>query len=55
MIVLGSSRQEFAAYLTLIASEHMGLSVVSDDAALLTANAIADYVKSLPGVPVGER
>lgn len=55
MFVQGNSRQEVAGYLTQIASEHMGLSVVSPDAAAATANAIADYMQDLPDGPANIR
>jgi hypothetical protein len=51
MISRGGSKEEGAVYLTGIASEHMGLSVVDADAAAATADAIADYLTSLPDGP----
>jgi hypothetical protein len=51
MYVRGNSRKEVASYLTQIASEHMGLSEISDNAAMATANAIADYMQGLPDGP----
>lgn len=51
MISRGGSKDEAAVYLTGIASEHMGLSVVDADAATATAQAIADYLISLPDGP----
>ena len=51
MYVRGNSRKEVASYLTQIASEHMGLSEISDNAAMATANAIADYMQRLPDGP----
>ncbi len=48
MFVRGNSREEVAAYLMQIASEHMGLSEISDTAARATANAIAEYMRGLP-------
>lgn len=42
---------EATVYLTGIASEHMGLSVVDADAAAATAHAIGDYLVSLPDGP----
>ncbi|MEP9402583.1 MULTISPECIES: hypothetical protein [Sphingomonadaceae] len=47
----GGSKGEATAYLTGIASEHMGMSVVDADAAAATAQAIADYLISLPDGP----
>lgn len=51
MFVRGNSRQEVAAYLVRIASDHMGLADASADAAAATANAIADYMLELPDGP----
>ena len=51
MICRGGSKNEAAAYLTGIASEHMGLSVADAGAAAATSNAIADYLISLPDGP----
>lgn len=51
MISRGASIEESAVYLTGIASEHMGLSVVDADAAAATAHAIADHLTSLPDGP----
>ena len=48
MISRGGSKEEATVYLAGIASEHMGLSVVDADAAAATANAIAEYLASLP-------
>ncbi len=47
MIGRGEPVDEATAYLTGIASERMGISVVDADAASATAQAIAGYVKSL--------
>jgi hypothetical protein len=51
MISRGGSKDEATLYLTDIASEHMGLSVVDADAAAATTHAIADYLASLPDGP----
>jgi|EndMetStandDraft_4_1072995.scaffolds.fasta_scaffold74443_3 hypothetical protein len=51
MCARGASREEIVAYLTQIASGHMGLSVISVDAAATTADAIAAYMRSLPEGP----
>lgn len=51
MISRGCSKDEAADYLTGIASDHMGLSVVDADAATATAQAIAEYLMSLPDGP----
>ncbi|WP_062344995.1 hypothetical protein [Novosphingobium sp. CCH12-A3] len=51
MISRGGSKDQAAVYLTSIASEHMGLSVVNADAAAATAQAIADYLISSPDGP----
>jgi hypothetical protein len=51
MLSRGGSKDEATVYLTGIASEHMGLSVVDADAAAATAHAIADYLISLPEGP----
>lgn len=55
MISRGGSKDEAAVYFTGIASEHMGLSVVDADAATATAQAIADYLISLPDGPKAVR
>ena len=46
MICRGDPSDKAAAYLTGIASEHMGLSVVDADTATATVHAIADYLRS---------
>ncbi len=51
MISRGNLKDEAAAYLTNIASNHMGVSVVSAQAAAATSHAIADYLTSLPDGP----
>jgi len=51
MICRGALTDEATAYLTGIASEHMGLSVVDPAAAAATARAIADYIASLQEGP----
>lgn len=51
MICRGGSKNEATAYLTGIASEHMGLSVVDAGAAAATSHAIADYLTSLADGP----
>jgi hypothetical protein len=51
MISRGGSKKEATAYLTNMASEHMGLSVVDAEAAAATSQAIADYLTSLPMGP----
>jgi hypothetical protein len=51
MLVRGNSRNDVAAYLAQIASEHMGLSEIRVEAAAATANAIADYILDLPNGP----
>ena len=51
MFSRGASTDEAAIYLTSIASEHMGLSVVDAQAAAETSHAIADYLTSLPDGP----
>jgi hypothetical protein len=51
MISRGGSKDEATVYLTGIASEQMGLSVVDAEAAAATAHAIADYLISLPDGP----
>ena len=48
MISRGGSTDEAAIYLTGIASEHMGLSVVDAQAAAATSHAITNYLRSLP-------
>ena len=55
MLCRGGSKDEATAYLTDIASEHMGLSVVNTDAAAATSQAIADYLTSLPDGPKAVR
>src|SRR4051812_38351453 len=51
LICRGGSKDEATAYLTDIASEHMGLSDVDHDAAAAASGAIAEYLSSLPDGP----
>lgn len=51
MLCRGGSKDEATTYLTGIASEHMGLTVVDAEAAAATSHAIADYLTSLPDGP----
>ena len=51
MFAEGRSRKDVGEYFAQIASDHMGLSEVSAEAATLTANAIADYMQGLPHGP----
>ena len=51
MLCAGKSRKEARLYLRKIAENHMGLSYIDENAATATANAIADYLESLPDGP----
>lgn len=51
MLCRGATKAETTAYLIGITSKHMGLSVVTADAAAATSHAIADYLASLPDGP----
>ena len=51
----GSSRDQAAAYLVGVATEHMGLDDADLTAAAATANAIASYLTSLPDGPKAVR
>jgi hypothetical protein len=51
LLCRGGSKHEAASYLTAIASEHIGLSVVDANAAAVTSQAIADYLNTLPDGP----
>ena len=51
MLCAGESREDASQYLCQIAGAHMGLSHVDADAATAAANAIADYLETLPDGP----
>ncbi|MDF8332733.1 hypothetical protein [Novosphingobium cyanobacteriorum] len=51
----GRSRDEVAAYLVDIATEHIGLGDADPNAAAATANAISNYLTSLPDGPKAVR
>jgi hypothetical protein len=55
MFVQENTRKEVAKYRVQIASEHMGLSQLSADAAAVTANTIAEYMQGLPDGPTNIR
>lgn len=51
LLCAGKSREDASRYLIQIASEHMGLSHVDEQAAIATVNAIAVYLETQPDGP----
>jgi hypothetical protein len=51
MMYHGRSRQDAALYLIQVASDLLGRADIDRVAAATTANAIADYLQTLPGGP----